>query len=361
MNSYFQTPPVVKNLIIINALVYMATALIQPAHNAIMEYCALWLGAPLFHTYQFVTYMFVHANFEHIFFNMFALWMFGRTLEYELGSKRFLTYYMVCGIGAALIQYFTALAFGELPLLLVGASGAVMGLLLGQCIGRWGNFINQEAFGTNTNLPWGMYSAKTESYLSGQQAALKAAGVTVDPTMPVHPTFLYESLWCLLGVLVLYWFSKKFQKYNGQVFFLYLIWYGVERFVVEGLRTDSLMAGSFRVSQIVAIVSALAGVVLLIVFRNKGKVEEEYVPVYARPAELEEAEAIEEMEAEAAEAAAEDSEAAKEKALRETSETEAPEAEEMEDAGAGPAEAEPDADENQEEKQEDEEDHGKDH
>ena len=66
----------------------------------------------MFHTYQFVTYMFVHANFEHIFFNMFALWMFGRTLEYELGSKRFLTYYMVCGIGAALIQYFTALAFG---------------------------------------------------------------------------------------------------------------------------------------------------------------------------------------------------------------------------------------------------------
>ena len=55
MNSYFQTPPVVKNLIIINALVYMATALIQPAHNAIMEYCDLWLGAPLFHTYQFVT------------------------------------------------------------------------------------------------------------------------------------------------------------------------------------------------------------------------------------------------------------------------------------------------------------------
>lgn len=239
---------------------------------------------------------------------------------------------------------------------------AVQGFLIGQGIGRWGNFINQEAFGTNTNLPWGMYSAKTESYLSGQQAALKAAGVTVDPTMPVHPTFLYESLWCLLGVLVLYWFSKKFQKYNGQVFFLYLIWYGVERFVVEGLRTDSLMAGSFRVSQIVAIVSALAGVVLLIVFRNKGKVEEEYVPVYARPAELEEAEAIEEMEAEAAEAAAGDSEAAKEKSLKETSETEASEAEEeVEDTGAGSAETEPEADENQEEKQEDEEDHGEDH
>ena len=129
MNRYFQTPPVVKNLIIINVLVYMATALL-PVGNQIMEYCALSLGTPFFHTYQFITYMFLHANFEHIFFNMFALWMFGRTLEYELGSQRFLTFYMVCGIGAALIQYLTALAFGELPLLLVGASGAVMGLLL---------------------------------------------------------------------------------------------------------------------------------------------------------------------------------------------------------------------------------------
>ena len=128
--NYFQTPPVVWNLIIINVLSFMATALLPKAGNAIMEYCALSLGTPFFHVYQFITYMFLHANFEHIFFNMFALWMFGRTLEYELGQKRFLTYYMVCGIGAALIQYLTALAFGEFPLVLVGASGAVMGLLL---------------------------------------------------------------------------------------------------------------------------------------------------------------------------------------------------------------------------------------
>ena len=89
MNRYFQTPPVVKNLIIINVLVYMATALL-PVGDRIMEYCALSLGTPFFHTYQFITYMFLHANFEHIFFNMFALWMFGRTLEYELGSQRML-------------------------------------------------------------------------------------------------------------------------------------------------------------------------------------------------------------------------------------------------------------------------------
>ena len=128
--NYFQTPPVVLNLIIINVLIFMATALLPKAGNAIMEYCALSLGTPFFHVYQFITYVFLRANFEHIFFNMFALWMFGRTLEYELGQKRFLTYYMVCGIGAALIQYLTALAFGEFPLVLVGASGAVMGLLL---------------------------------------------------------------------------------------------------------------------------------------------------------------------------------------------------------------------------------------
>lgn len=133
VNAYFRTPPVVKNLIIINLLVYMATALIPAAHEAIMRYCALQIGPESygfeFRTYQFVTYMFLHANFEHIFFNMFALWMFGRTLEYELGSQRFLTYYMICGVGAALIQAAIAWATGEV-MVLVGASGAVMGLLL---------------------------------------------------------------------------------------------------------------------------------------------------------------------------------------------------------------------------------------
>lgn len=132
MDRYFQTPPVVKNLIIINVLVYMATALL-PVGNEIIRFCALWFGASPFgefHSYQFVTYMFLHASVEHIFFNMFALWMFGRTLEYELGSKRFLIYYMVCGVGAALIQLATAYLTGEMPIQLVGASGAVMGLLL---------------------------------------------------------------------------------------------------------------------------------------------------------------------------------------------------------------------------------------
>lgn len=129
MNRYLETPPIVKNLIIINVLVFMATSLL-PVARQIEQAGILSLGTPWFHAYQFITYMFLHANLEHIFFNMFALWMFGRTLEWELGSRRFLTYYIVCGIGAAFVQYLVALALGELPLFLVGASGAVMGLLL---------------------------------------------------------------------------------------------------------------------------------------------------------------------------------------------------------------------------------------
>lgn len=128
-SSQFQTPPVVKNLLVINILVFMAQALL-PVGPRIQEFGALWLGFPWFHTYQYFTYMFLHANLEHLFFNMFALWMFGRTLEWELGSKRFLTYYVACGIGAAFVQYLVAVVLGELPLQLIGASGAVMGLLL---------------------------------------------------------------------------------------------------------------------------------------------------------------------------------------------------------------------------------------
>ena len=133
---------------------------------------------------------------------------------------------------------------------------AVMGFLIGQGIGRWGNFFNQEAFGTPTKLPWGMMSENT--YLE-----------------TVHPCFLYESLWCLLGFALLHFLSKKFQKYPGQVFYAYLVWYGFERMIVEGLRTDSLYLpfGLFgmdlRVSQLLSAAIFVLGIVLLIVNRKK--------------------------------------------------------------------------------------------
>ena len=131
MNPYFKTPPAVKNLIIANCLFFLATYLIPQANSFLATYGQLfWVGSPYFHFYQFVSYMFLHGSFSHLFFNMFALWMFGRTLEYELGTKRFLIYYFVCGIGAAIFQMLVAWAFGETGFTMLGASGATMGLLM---------------------------------------------------------------------------------------------------------------------------------------------------------------------------------------------------------------------------------------
>ena len=83
-----------------------------------------------------------------------------------------------------------------------------MGFLLGQGCGRWGNFFNQEAFGCNTTLPWGMYSEGTRSYLMGSTVTVQN-GVTIDPNLPVHPTFLYESIWCLVGFILLFRYMSK--------------------------------------------------------------------------------------------------------------------------------------------------------
>lgn len=149
----------------------------------------------------------------------------------------------------------------------------VGGFLIGQGIGRWANFVNQEAFGTNTDLPWGMISEGTVNYLVGVQSTLAAEGVTVDPLQPVHPTFLYESLWCLAGFVVLALLIKR-RKFNGQLFLGYIIWYGIGRFWIEGLRTDALMVNdTLRTSQLVALVSVLAAFILMVLglLRARGK------------------------------------------------------------------------------------------
>ena len=147
-----------------------------------------------------------------------------------------------------------------------------MGFLIGQCLGRWGNFVNQEAFGYNTDLPWGMYSIKTQQYLETSVVTLPA-GMTVDPTMPVHPTFLYESLWCLVGFLMLLFYYKK-RKFNGDVALRYAIWYGLGRFWIEGLRTDSLLlvpSLNLRASQLVAALTVAVCLLLEIYLTRKTK------------------------------------------------------------------------------------------
>ena len=133
---------------------------------------------------------------------------------------------------------------------------ASLGFLIGQAIGRWGNFINQEAFGT-----------KTDSFLRMQSEATLA-----EVGGAAHPCFLYESVWCILGFVLLHFFTRKARRYDGQTFLLYIIWYGVGRFFIEGIRTDSLIVfGTIRVSQLLAAISVFAALILLFVFRNRTK------------------------------------------------------------------------------------------
>ena len=137
---------------------------------------------------------------------------------------------------------------------------ASLGFLIGQACGRWGNFFNQEAFGTNTTLPWGMTGDSIKQGLRGEG---------FDPSLPVHPTFLYESLWCLIGFILLHILSKKAYKFKGEIFCGYLVWYGIGRFMIEGLRTDSLMLGTMKVSQLVAVLAVIGGVVLFFILRRR--------------------------------------------------------------------------------------------
>ena len=140
-NSFNILPPVVKNLLIINGLFFLATLVLESKGIDLTD--ILGLHFPLseqFRPYQLVTYMFMHGGFAHIFFNMFALWMFGNTLENYWGPKRFLTYYIVTGIGAAVCHY-TILYFQLEPTLNV-----IDSFLLNPSLNEFQAFINSEHF-----------------------------------------------------------------------------------------------------------------------------------------------------------------------------------------------------------------------
>ena len=122
-----------------------------------------------------------------------------------------------------------------------------LGFLIGQSLGRWGNFFNREAFG-----------AETESFLR-----MGLYNPLFGTTVYYHPTFLYESVWNLVGFVGLHFLSKR-RKFDGQIALGYAAWYGLGRAFIEGLRTDSLYWGSFRVSQVLAAVSFLAAAGVLV-------------------------------------------------------------------------------------------------
>ena len=131
---------------------------------------------------------------------------------------------------------------------------AVIGLLIGQAVGRWGNFMNREAFGAETTLPWRMQLITT----TGQ-------------TVCVHPTFLYESLWNVVGLLLILFVVSKARRFDGENTWFYFLWYGIGRFWIEGLRTDSLYLFNWelfgqriRVSQALSLVMVLVGAFMLL-------------------------------------------------------------------------------------------------
>ena len=129
---------------------------------------------------------------------------------------------------------------------------------LGQAVGRWGNFFNQEAFGGPTTLPWGMTGDKIDIYVRSQGW---------DAGTLVHPTFLYESLWCLIiFITIMLYRRSRFKKRDGECIAIYMMMYGLERMLVEGLRTDSLYIGNtgIRVSQLLSGIVLVVGIALFI-------------------------------------------------------------------------------------------------
>lgn len=159
------------------------------------------------------------------------------------------------GVIGAVIGIIAYCAYKKLSIL---AAFDMVGIcfLIGQAIGRWGNFFNREAFGSTTDgfLRMGLFNTYTKSWEYH------------------HPTFLYESLWNATGFALLHFLSKK-RQYDGQIGLLYAAWYGLGRAFIEGLRTDSLYWGPFRVSQILALVSFVvaAGILIFQAFRKHDK------------------------------------------------------------------------------------------
>lgn len=155
----------------------------------------------------------------------------------------------------------------------------VHGLFIGQLVGRWGNFMNVEAYGDVTTLPWRMCGPSIAQEMLDKGYVDQAGFQSIlAGTLGVHPTFLYESLWNLAGLVMVYFLGKK-RKFDGQCFLFYVFWYGLGRAWIEGLRTDSLyffglelFGEPIRTSQMLAALSALAaGVALLWMLKKSAR------------------------------------------------------------------------------------------
>lgn len=180
--------------------------------------------------------------------------------------------------GAVIAAVITAIVYTRVkkisfwPLVDVGGPA----LILGQIMGRWGNFFNREAFGEYTDSLFAMQLPIKDVRVSDVTETMLEHKEIIDGMtyIQVHPTFLYESLWNLavLAILLLCW---KYKKFDGQIFLMYLFGYGVGRFFIEGLRTDSLMIPytNFRVSQVLALVLVISSAILIFIKMKKKVVD----------------------------------------------------------------------------------------
>ena len=165
------------------------------------------------------------------------------------------------GIIAGALTLFICAIIKKLSFLQI-ADTAVMGLLIGQILGRWGNFFNREAFGGYTDNLFAMQIKLDEvGGVISEEVAKNIKIVEGVEYIQVHPTFLYESLWNLVLLLIIFMY-RKHKKYEGELLSIYMIGYGIGRFLIEGLRTDQLLLPivDFPVSQVVSIIIILAGV-----------------------------------------------------------------------------------------------------
>lgn len=173
------------------------------------------------------------SEYKNDFWEIFRIWHGGLAI-YGAIISAVITVYIYCKVKNIRI----------LPILDMAAPS----FIIAQAIGRWGNFVNQEAYGRETTLPWAM--------------TINEAGTIKN----VHPTFLYESLWNLIVFIFLVYFNKH-KKIDGEIFLLYLGLYSFGRFWIEGLRTDSLYFSIFRISQIVALVFIVLSVAIFVIRR----------------------------------------------------------------------------------------------
>ena len=177
------------------------------------------------------------------------------------------------GLIAGVIAFLVFTKVKKLYIPLVGDT-IVPGILVGQILGRWGNFFNREVFGRYTSsfirmaIPYDYYSARFQAYLEesgivSQTMLDNMETVNGVRCITVHPTFLYEILWnVLLLVLLLVWWRRK--KFDGEITMFYFLGYGIGRLFIEGIRADTLMAGSFKISQVVSVLFIIATVVILL-------------------------------------------------------------------------------------------------